>query len=160
MPPFDVFLLTFLSLFLCFPLLTTPFLLNLSMLVLLGAQFSSIFYLDPLSRGPYTFWCVLSPPSALSSHLSTHCFALCPGRSRTSSGKWHYPAFLISCLLGGFGQWEARDWRKRWGVGVFLHPPFPPWSIVRFWQWLCPVVPSQRHLKLHRYIYIHFLWLL
>lgn len=51
----------------------------------------------------------------------THCPALCPGKGRSDSYKWHCPTSLISCLEGGFGQWEApaRGWKKREGVGVF-----------------------------------------
>ena len=81
-------------------------------------------HLCPPSRGSHAFWCVWSSPAAPPpTPPPTHCPALCPGKGRSDSYKWHCPTSLISCLEGGFGQWEApaRGWKKREGVGVF-HP--------------------------------------
>lgn len=128
---FPTILLVTISLF---PLLTPPFLLNLQMFVCLGAQSQAVFHsLHLLSRESHAFWCVLSSLAALASQISTHCSALCLGKSRTDSGKWHYPAFLISCLLGRFGQWEApARWLKgkkgSWDISSSHFLPAPEWG--------------------------------
>lgn len=63
------------------------------------------------------------------------------------------PAFWVG-LVNGKHQQKIRGKKEEL---VYLFIPFPPCYSIRFWRWLCFVLPSDRHLQPHRSVYIHSL---